>query len=170
MNLEKIKDRCVIDAETGCWHWRGAMNTDKAGAGVPVIWNGKRSVTGMRLVFELAKRPLLPGESPWRTCRCLDCLAPAHLRAGTKAAWGAWRKANGFAKIGPEALAANMLSKRRLAAEDGAEKAAAIRSSTESGAELARRTGLSKTAVNRIRNGKAWAETVPQASVFTWRP
>lgn len=169
MNLDEIKDRCVIDSETGCWHWRGAMSSDHVGRQIPMVWHAGRSTSAMRVVFELARRKLKPGESPWRSCRCRDCLAPEHLRAGTKADWGAWRKQNGFAKLSPDARAANILSKRRIADIGGAEKAAAIRASDKSGAELARQYGISKTAVSRIRRGTSWAETVPQASVFTWR-
>lgn len=168
--MDEIKDRCVIDEETGCWHWRGAMSTDKVGAKVPVIWHEGRSATGMRVVYELARRKLRPGESVWRSCRCGDCIAPAHLVAGTKGEWGAWRKANGFAKISADAWAANMLARRRqITVKGDAEMAQVIKASDESGPELARRFAVSKSTVSRIRLGKTWAETVPQASVFTWR-
>lgn len=170
MNLEQIRGRCRIDEETGCWHWTGAMNTDGARGRVPVIWHEGRASSGGRVVFELSKRTIPKGQMVWRLCRCDDCLAPYHLRAGTRKEWGEWRKANGFASISPQAWAANMLAKRREARKSDPELAQIIRASSESGAEMARRHGLSKTAVSRIRLGKTWAETVPQASVFTWRP
>jgi transcriptional regulator with XRE-family HTH domain len=91
------------------------------------------------------------------------------MLSGTKADWGAWRKLNGFAKIGAEAWAANMVAQRRIVGKVDPEMARVIKTSAESGAELARRFDVSKSTVSKIRLGKTWAETIPQASVFTWR-
>lgn len=169
MNLDQIKGRCRIDEETGCWLWSGAMSTDAGGGRVPIVWHEGRASSALRVVYALSGRTVRKGEIVWRACRHDHCLNPAHLLSGTRKQWGAWRKANGFAAIRPEAWAASMLAKRKDGELDS-DTVSMIRSSPETGAELARRLNVSKTAISRVRRWQTWAETVPQASVFTWRP
>ena len=170
MNLEQIKGRCRIDSETGCWLWSGAMSTDAGGGRVPIVWHEGRTSSALRVVYALSGKTVRGGEIVWRKCRHDHCLNPAHLLSGTRQQWGAWRKANGFSAMRPDDWAANMIAKRKGKAIEDAETAAMIRESPETGAALARKLGVSKQAVSRVRLRKTWAETVPQASVFTWRP
>ena len=169
MNLDQIKGRGRIDDETGCWLWSGAMSADEGGGRVPIVWHDGRTSSALRVVYVLSGKTVRKGEIVWRKCRHDHCLRPDHLLSGTRAQWGAWRKAYGYAAMTPDAWAANMLE-RRKGKEIDAETAAMIRESPETGAALARKLGVSKQAVSRVRLRKTWAETVPQASVFTWRP
>lgn len=165
--LERIRERCVMDSETGCWHWRGAMNSDARSGRIPVIWHDGRSQSGLRAVFELSGRR--PARMVWRTCGCDDCLSPHHLLTGSRADWGRWRVRTGASAPTPEWCAQNKrASKSRAVLSDAA--ASIIRTSDKSGVALAEEFGVSKTAISRVRRGQTWTGTVQGASVFGWRP
>ena len=41
-SLADIRSRCVIDAETGCWIWRGAFSVKVGGHATPRVWLERR--------------------------------------------------------------------------------------------------------------------------------
>lgn len=167
--LETIRGRCVIDGETGCWKWSGAMNRDAKGGRVPIVWHGERARSAIRVAYELGRGPVQPGAIVWRTCGCESCLNPAHLMAGTRAQWGAWRSETGRAAPTPQWRAQNHQNARARGVLS-LESARYIRTSDKTGKALAVELGVSKTAVSRVRLGRTWNEAVHGASVFAWRP
>jgi hypothetical protein len=171
--VEDLKARCLIDDFTGCWHWQGAMRTDRYGKRTPALWifdtrKGKfRTMTGPMAVLELegARKPRFT--IGWRMCRCDACLNPAHILGGTRAEFGAWMRLHGHWKNVPARVAAN----RRAARERAfltPEIAERIRTSPLNGLEAAAEFGVSPQQVSKVRTGRSWANTVVAgASVFT---
>lgn len=94
--LADIKARCVIDADTGCWHWRSAMSrslTRKVSPS-PRVWlpdglgDGRPAIaTAAKAAWMLAGRELPGGHVVWRSvCARSDCVNPEHGAAGTRQA------------------------------------------------------------------------------------
>ena len=95
--LDCLRSRCHVDADTGCWLWRGAMSQGTRGpAKVPVVkvppgvlGAGEVQTTAQRAAYAMAHGRLPAGWRVWRRCGQDDCAAPSHLLAGTTQAWGA---------------------------------------------------------------------------------
>lgn len=66
---------------TGCWLWRG----NKGPAGRPLIYTfchdegRKRIMSGPTAVWQIAHREGTAGRTPYRTCRSMACVCPAHV-------------------------------------------------------------------------------------------
>ena len=112
-NLEDIRERCRIDAITGCWSWamavsdgsRSVSRTPRVSLPKGVISATHRTVSVPRVAWLMAGHTLREGLVVWRTC-CNDlCCNPAHLKAGTKRQEGAWMAANGHRKGDPRRVA-----------------------------------------------------------------
>lgn len=168
--LDDLMLRCHVDADTGCWHWRGAMQTRSNGSSEPRVWLADecRTVTIRRAAWLLAgKRELRNGETVWCRCRCENCGNPAHMSAGTKAQWGAWVHQRGHLRGRPERSAIN----RRNKLESGQTKLTpelvqwAIES-PQLGVDAAWGLDVSPTTLSRVRLRKTFAPLVPAASIF----
>jgi len=162
VNLMELRDRCRVDPVTRCWHWTGAMATDRT----PRIWvfdpaRGRtRSVSGARATWLLAHGEAPPpGWMVYRCCGVSDCLCPAHLRlVESKAKLGRIVAQSGRWKgQHVEQRAANA----RIAYESRgivATPPAIVRAIRQAPAEvtgkaLSERYGLSAQTVSKIRRG-----------------
>lgn len=104
--LEDLRQRCVIDKDSGCWRWGLSMNKAGNGAIVPrvsipagVLCDHRvSSMAGGKAAWLLSGRRLLDKRVVWRTCGCRECVNPAHLMSGTKAQEGAWIARTGALK------------------------------------------------------------------------
>jgi hypothetical protein len=104
--LEDLRQRCVIDKESGCWRWGLSMNKAGNGAIVPRVSipagalceHRVSSMSGGKAAWLLSGRRLLGKRVVWRTCGCRECVNPAHLMSGTKAQEGAWIARTGALK------------------------------------------------------------------------
>lgn len=102
-SLEDIRQRCVIDKESGCWRWGMSMNRAGNGAIVPRVSvpagvlcaHRVPSMAGGKAAWLMSGRRLEDGCIVWRTCGCNSCVNPAHLKAGTKKQEGAFMAAAG---------------------------------------------------------------------------
>lgn len=170
--LERIRDRCRIDSETGCWHWTGAMSADRTKTkAIPVMWHAEKTRSVLRVVYEASGRRLAGTSIVWRSCNCGDCVNPEHLLAGSRAMWGEWRSRNGHAAMTPDQKAANTARARAKSTVIlSPERASYIRTSEASGRAVAAELGVSASTVSRVRRGQAWQELAQGASVFSWRP
>lgn len=104
--LEDLRQRCVIDKDSGCWRWGLSMNRAGNGAIVPRVSipagvlcaHRVPSMAGGKAAWLLSGRRLPDKRVVWRTCGCRECINPAHLMSGTKAREGAWIAQTGALK------------------------------------------------------------------------
>lgn len=172
--LAGMKDRCVINDETGCWEWQQTADVHTGGT-LPRVWLAdlNKCTTAMRGAWMLAgRRPLRKGEVIWRTCRNGLCCNPDHLKAGTKAQWGAWAHDQGHLR-GDPVRAATARARRLAASPVTMETAQWARESQQFGADVAHALGVTASVVSRIRLGRTFVP-VRTASIFAfgqaWQP
>lgn len=172
--IDDLMGRCRVDDITGCWEWTGCYsgrNDGSAKAIVPATYVPalKRTTTCMRAAAFFTGREVRDDQIAWATCANRKCCNPDHIRVDSRMAWGKWVTAQKLIKDSPARSRASMARHRRDAPHMPA-LAAEIRASHETGRELAKRHGMSASAISRIRLGKTWRGTVVGASVFSLGP
>ena len=80
-SLEGLRRSCVVDIETGCWLWRGAL-----ARGYGKVWDPRTHKKALvhRLAFVLAGGVIPGGYQLDHLCRVRRCFCPAHLRPVTQ--------------------------------------------------------------------------------------
>ena len=133
----------------GCWPWTGNMHEGGYGVFHVAKVHGTDHVTGAhRAAWELERGPIPDGLHVLHRCDNRPCVNPTHLFLGTNADNIADREAKGRGKrVCGEAHPRAKLT--RAAADE-------IRGSVESMGSLARRFGVSREVVKRIKRGTAW--------------
>jgi len=145
---DRFLKRVVVNGPNDCWPWTGSVM--KAG------WHGQwRTSAGKiepthRGAWRLMKGDIPAGMSVLHKCDNPICCNPSHLFIGTQSdnARDMWDK--GRAKPKTNVGSAHGMSKLT---EDLVRD---IRSSKESGVDIARRLGLSATTVCDIRKRRTW--------------
>lgn len=163
-------------AEAGeCIEWTGRMGCGGC-KGQPIIKtriDGKAvNVSVVREVWKIKHGPIPDGRIVYRTCcndRCIGCLA-----LGRRGDAMRQRRRLGLAKHAPSTRAAlTRAARNRAHVKNTPEQARAVRELAAVGVPdilIADCTDVSLSMVADIRRGKAWRETAPQGSVFSWRP
>ena len=170
-SLDDLRERCVIDEITGCWHWRGAFQEGRPrlrywlGDVMRSCQYGRRGAIELRDGAPMQKGLVAFSKS---TCNSIDCVNPDHARTGTKKEWGAALKKRG--EFSSPHLAASARIRARARRKLTPEQVTYIRTADKPGTQLALEVGVSHSVVYDIRNGKRYRETLPAASVFSWRP
>ena len=163
--IEDLRERCWIDTDTDCWHWRGATSLGSPAVCIP--GHGGAGRMGRAVCF--LKTGKLPARGVIWHCVCATrhCANPEHLKPTTRSA--VMRKA--IIKRGPAFVAKAQAVKRARSTICNDEIAAAIRASDESLPVLAARYApMSAGMVWRIRKGQCWLPTVRGASVLSFMP
>lgn len=169
MIMDDIKGRCRIDELTGCWLWVGAKSE-----GWPRIWapdhtnhgGDLRTQTGRRAAWHVKTgKPIPAGWRVFGTCDSRDCCNPAHMVCEPTAARGQKVAASGKLKNNIRRIAANRKTGRTRSSLSP-ELIAEIRESTETGLQIERRLGISRSTVSRVRTHKPLAFD-PVGGVFT---
>lgn len=137
-----------FEKSDGCWLWRSAVGS----RGYGIFWAGagRKSVMAHRFAYELAHgREPDPSLVIMHSCDNPVCVNPAHLSLGTilENALDAQRK--GRLAVGERNGGGKKLTYLQVVQIKGS-------ASEISGAELARRLGVSKYVVNAIRRGDLW--------------
>lgn len=159
-----------VEEEGNCWLWMGAMSGPKSTT--PTMWFRGRQTPAYAVTWMLSKGlcEVPKGLSLWRGCRNVRCISPACIKSGSPAQHRKWLTEQGAYVCTPARKAAITAKARKACAKlkGGMEEARAIRASDDTEKALSERHGISISRVNRIRNGKAWCETVlPGASIFS---
>lgn len=155
-SLDELKNRCVINEFSGCWHWRGAMI-----GGHPRVWmmdplkGSATSLSGPRALAFLTGKRMKNGWRAWMTCQHKDCMCPDHLMTGTTKRWGRWVAENDIFKGSPKRRAA-LLARWSKELPGNKEKALIVRASDETGRALSKRLELSRSVISRMRRGISW--------------
>lgn len=166
-NLADLRLRCVMGGEgTSCWHWRQAADKHD---GTPKLWLPaiEKIVTGPYAAATLSGRQPQRGQMAFRLCYCDDCVNPMHVTVGTRAEAGVHRARGDRLKGDPSRSALNA-SNARARSKITPEIVREIRSSPETGVEIAKRLGLTSSNVSYIRCNKGWREVIPASSVFAF--
>ena len=166
-SLNDLMERCFVDPDTGCWHWRLAK--DK---GEPRVWlpEFRQVFTGRKAAVILSGRQIGKGQLAWGTCRSRDCVFPQHIRVGTRAEMGAWQAKRGVLKHNPKTSAAAAANARK-ASKLSPDAVRAIRASNLPQKELAEMYGVHFSTISKVVLDRSWADAAaPNTSVFSWRP
>lgn len=169
--LEKVRERCYIDEDTGCWLWRGAVSQgkwprvyapDHSQEGSPL-----KTQTGRRAVWHLFTGKAIP--NGWRvygTCTEDACLNPQHMKCGPTSELGSFIAKSGEWKGVPARIKANRLI-ARTRAKVTPDMVSEINQSNEKGLDLAQRLNVSDTLVSRVRRGASGKCWQPMGGVFS---
>ena len=152
ISIQDIKDRTEEVGE--CWIWQQGTSN-----GLPQMKvKGCACKLVRRIVVAIDGRPAEPGQPVAVTCGEKLCVNPKHLKPSTtravaKAAArkGAWKGQVRCAKI---AAAKRAGANVKLTAE----MVQIIRSSDEPGPALAKKLGVDRALIPRVRAGKAWKD------------
>jgi hypothetical protein len=174
-NLDDLRLRCVVDEDTGCWHWRLSLcdGVPKVHVTHPALPRPGHIMRGRRAALLLARgRDLPAGHVAYArlTCQSADCVNPSHCQSGDRHAHGRYLTKSGKVK--------GLLSKRKASRamwdkrgrKVTPEVRAHILASDATTYALAKELNLSQFAVWSVRKGAVHTPHLAQASVFTWRP
>ena len=78
--MRKYDPGYVVDPQTGCWEWTGAMR-----GGYGVLHQGGASVAAHRVIYERYRGSISPGLDIDHLCRNPSCVNPDHLEPVTRA-------------------------------------------------------------------------------------
>lgn len=165
--LADIKGRCVIDSETGCWLWRGAMSRSNVRKLTPTarVWipadgahsavAGKATTAG-KAAWLLAGKPLPDGHVVWRhVCTSGDCINPAHAKAGTRQDMHRAIVASNRLKGDPMRAAVNARNRMRMVKpESVVRQAEAALNEGEMSKDICARLGISHSTLQLIKHGR----------------
>lgn len=161
---QDLRDRCWVDEDTGCWHWRGGRSM-----GRPNMWFvplGRTASLSQVIGHLKTGKPLRKGLLCYATCTTPNCANPEHRKVGTRQGQASVLVAQGRLAKSPQVRA--LMSRRRRTRVLTDEAVAQIRASTKSCKDEAAERGVSISLVSLIRRNKARATVVPGASVFTF--
>ena len=168
-SLDDLRDRCRVDADTGCWNWSMAISEN-----APRVWawnpdTGRcQAMRGTTAAWRIAGKPIPPKCIVYRTCSSIPCCNPEHMRCGTKVEAGAFFAASGRLKGDPVARANRGRVGREHRGKLTRSDRAMIDESSETNVALAAVIGVAHTTVSAYRRGKTWRPLLPTASVFEW--
>lgn len=166
--LEDLRQRCVVDEETGCWHLRTARGRALPQDQRHVLWVfGIGHVTATRAAWMLAHpgRQLHNGRVCFRSCDSYDCVAPDHIVSGSRKAWGAHMARSGKAVTAAKSQANR--HGRRSTWKLTPELKQWLLESPQTGIEVAHALGITQGRANAIRaKGRAELNARPATSVF----
>lgn len=182
--LLDLRARCVIDAETGCWLWRGAMSRHRRGQPTTRVWlppcvggGAAKIATAPRAAWLLAGKPLPDGHVVWRHhCTRADCINPYHGAAGTRQQMHAAFVADGRLRGDPHRAVVNAKNRRSTLVPVGkVRQAEAMFSAGALQKDVRSELGISANSAALIRKGlhphsATRQQVVANASVFAWRP
>jgi hypothetical protein len=145
-----------VQKTDGCWLWMGALSSTGYGS----IYAGGARVSAHCVAYELVNGPIPTGMFVLHRCDNRRCCNPAHLFLGTAADNAADMVAKGRHSHGARHAAVIPRGTRQHLAKLDEAKVRAIRearaSEGASYAALARRFGVSPTAISRVVQGTGW--------------
>jgi len=170
--LKELKDRCIIDSETGCWIWKGAVSKGNAATcgleGYPTIYgpnynkdpSGKTMGVqpGRRVAFQIKhKRAIAEGMRITKRPECSHlCVNPDHMAEQDVKAHGEEIAKSGKWKGVPARIIANRTNPAGIRSRGlTPEQVAEVLASTEKHTVIARRLGVSVHPVFNVRSGKS---------------
>ena len=131
-----------VKLENGCWQWRA--HTDKDGYGV--LPGDRKNTRAHRLSYELHKGQISDGFVICHHCDNPGCVNPDHLFVGTSKDNAQDALQKGRAYVG-EKNGRSKLTKENIKE---------ILSSELNGVQLAKKFGVTRSTINRVKRREAW--------------
>lgn len=123
-SLDDMRERCVVDQETGCWSW-SMYSVPARGGYLPIVWvpagvigTAGAKATATRAAWLLSGRKIRPGNIVWRCCGNKLCINPEHLRSTSKSAHGKWISEQGHTRGVHRKTASRRASMSRMASPE----------------------------------------------------
>lgn len=160
--LADLKDRCWIDEDTGCWHWRGALSK-----GMPSLWFapiGRVTTLSQAIGHMKTGKPLASGLLCYCTCKTPSCANPGHRDVGTRHDQAAVLIEQG--RLAKSALVRAAMSRARSTSALSDADVLSIKTSSATCTDDAKKFGVSVSHVSLIRRGKTRHVGVQGSSVF----
>ena len=161
---EDLKARCWVDDDTGCWNWRGALDSN----GTPSVWLPalrRRVSLGVVACWLATGAGPLPGQAWHCTCTTQFCANPGHRTCGTRSS----QMLAARMTRNPLQRARISAGKRRANGKLTDAQRAEIAGSDEVLRVLSERYGISISQAHKLRSARQSQSSV-RSSVFTWRP
>lgn len=151
-SVNDMRQRCVIDKRTGCWHLRSANGKPWRKGQRLNVWMpaAGKTTPARRAMWAFSTGAEAPADRiVYLVCDAHDCIKPTHLRCGTKADEVAANAARGAYRVPSKVNAARRvgLSRRTITAE----MRVWAMESGQSGVAVAHALGCSQGRVNAIR-------------------
>lgn len=167
--IDDIKQRCVVDDESGCWLWQGYREPRTGRPAMSMIVEpGVRRCVKISVALHIIKSGKLPTPSSRIyfpvVCREMGCCNPAHHRLLTKGQIN--KLVGGHGAAARAKISAANFGKGRLSESDRAEIAGSDMKLTE----IMERWGISLGYASQLRRGIVGSRKPQGASVFNWRP
>lgn len=160
--IEDVRDRSVIDAETGCWVVRGRR--DK---GSMILWMpAARQVLTLTaaMAWLITGEKAKPGTMWVAMCGNSCCGNPEHRQLGDRSLLMRIKRPT----LDPAHRAKIQQAQLKRSKAYAPEVRAEIMASNETGEELAKRLGIDRSVVSKVRRGQTWTAAAPGSSVFNW--
>ena len=156
--IKRIFEKITID-ENGCWLW----DNDKQRGGYGMFWDGQKSKSAHRLVYELLVAPVDSLLCVCHKCDNRRCVNPDHLFVGTHAENSADmvaknRQAKGLTHwsfIHPE-IKLDAKGSKNSQAKITESQVLEIRESDKTVKELAAEYGMSYMGMYKVKTGVRW--------------
>lgn len=154
---EVIEHYSMPEPNSGCWLWLGGL--DRAGYGK--VWIAGRTMAGHRVSWLAFKGEIPRGLFACHKCDMPSCVNPAHLFLGTAAdnnADAATKGRNCTGRPNPR-----VWGERNGHARHSEETMLRVIAATGTQVGIAKRFGVSPSAVNQAKRGVRWAHlTTPK--------
>lgn len=183
-SLEDLRQRCVVEEDTGCWIWKGAMSRSltRKIAPSPRVWVPDPEILGEgvlmtagRAAWLMSGRRLETDQVVWRCiCNRSECIVPEHGRAATRAEMHAGIAAAGLNRGNPDRAAINLRNSMRMATPAATVREVEAAFAAGSNCKQVRAIfGIAQETTAAIRDGRHVHSSrkpalVPMASVFAF--
>lgn len=141
---QRFHDQFIPVTESGCWLWTGALTANGYGC----LGDKYKTRSAHKVSYELHVGEVPSGMHVCHKCDVKSCVNPEHLYVGTGKQNYADARDRG--RLRPRRGETNPIAKLTTA------QVLEIKSSNETGVDLARRFGLSPSTVCQIRKGLRW--------------
>jgi hypothetical protein len=159
--IEDVRQRCYVNPETGCWHWRGSMKY-----GLPQASIGGNCVSVRRWVYAqgspiVRKRTMIVPK-----CGHRDCVSPSCAVGKEGVNFSRWLVDQGYLHTPAHRQAIREASRSSRIAKLNPAKAVEIAKRVLAGEDrdrIAGEFGITRNHVNKVARGENWTEFVANA-------
>jgi hypothetical protein len=141
-----------VNKTDGCWLWTGGSRSKKGYGQIGGGGKGAKHILAHRLSYEIHKGQIPEGMVVMHSCDNPSCVNPDHLSVGTQSQ----NILEAFAKGRKVCRPPHKFGESHGASKIKELDAIEILKSTEATKIIAAKYGVSKSAIERLRNGKSW--------------